>query len=302
MTVEYACVFGIASGIKCLGDGDQVNAFLDGAAVLMIQGKGDRTFWFLFKKLDQKYVYPDAPRFSMDDAKKLCSEMKDVRLYQELCVGDLWRNKQIAAMTALEEGLFKTWFYDRMVLLGDSVHKVSQSFLPGHGVLFAKANNDCHQMTPNFGQGANCAIEDAAALASLLQTLLCGNPTQQPSLVQIRNTLQAYQDKRYPRVRGIYDDSWTVCRIHSRDGLLNKLVGRYYTQWNTSLPANIASKVFVGGETLSFLPVPVRPGRGWQSRSRSGKYGFWSYAVLFVFIAMLAQGFISFSDELLFLE
>lgn len=280
MTVEYACVFGIASGIKCLGDGDQVNAFLDGAAVLMIQGKGDRTFWFLFKKLDQKYVYPDAPRFSMDDAEKLCSEMKDVRLYQELCVGDLWRNKQIAAMTALEEGLFKTWFYDRMVLLGDSVHK----------------------MTPNFGQGANCAIEDAAALASLLQTLLRGNPTQQPSLVQIRNTLQAYQDKRYPRVRGIYDDSWTVCRIHSRDGLLNKLVGRYYTQWNTSLPANIASKVFVGGETLSFLPVPVRPGRGWQSRSRSGKYGVWSYAVLFVFIAMLAQGFISFSDELLFLE
>ena len=157
-------------------------------------------------------------------------------------------------------------------------------------------------MTPNFGQGANCAIEDAAALASLLRTLVRGNPSHQPSLVQIRDTLQAYQDKRYPRVRGIYDDSWTVCRIHSRDGLLNKLVGRYYTQWNTSLPANIASKVFVGGETLSFLPVPVRPGRGWESRSWNGKYGIWSYTVLFVLVALLARGLISYSNKLLSLE
>lgn len=157
-------------------------------------------------------------------------------------------------------------------------------------------------MTPNFGQGANCAIEDAASLASLLRTLLRSNQSHQPSPVQIRDTLQAYQDKRYPRVRGIYDDSWTVCRIHSRDGLLNKLVGRYYTQWNTNLPSNIASKVCAGGETLGFLPVPVRPGRGWESRRRNGGYGVWSYAVLFVFIALLAQGFVSYSDKLLSLE
>lgn len=138
MTVEYVCVFGISSGIKGLGDGEQINAFLDRAAVMMMQGKGDRVFWFIFKKLDQKYIYPDAPRFSMDDAEKLCREMKDVRLYRELCVDDLWRTKQTASMTALEEGLFKTWFYDRMVLLGDSVHKVSQSYLPGHGSCLPK--------------------------------------------------------------------------------------------------------------------------------------------------------------------
>ncbi|KAL4922267.1 hypothetical protein BDW62DRAFT_196954 [Aspergillus aurantiobrunneus] len=273
MTVEYACVFGISSGLKGLEAGEQVNAFLEKAAVMLMQAEGGRVFWFMFKKLDQKYVYPAVPRFSLDDAENLCREMKDVRFYKDLHVRDLWKTREIASMTVLEEGLFKTWMHDRIVLVGDSVHK----------------------MTPNFGQGANSAIEDAAALASLLHRLLRDNHSRHPSPVQIQDTLQKYQSIRYPRVRHIYDLSWAVCRIHCGDGLLYRLLGRYYTPLNANLPANIASKAFADGETLEFLPPPVRSGPGWTGYSRKAKSGSWSYAVILVLIALMVQGIVWYS-------
>jgi FAD dependent monooxygenase len=124
MTVEYACVFGISSGVESLEAGAQINAFLDKAAIMTVHGKDGCVFWFLFKKLDQKHVYPAVPRFSSKDASELCSKMQDVHMYKGLRFGDIWKNSEVVSMTALEEGLFKTWFYDRMVLVGDSAHKV----------------------------------------------------------------------------------------------------------------------------------------------------------------------------------
>lgn len=124
MTVQYACVFGISSGLPSIESGDIINAFLNGTALALIQGKDNRTFWFLTTKLDQKYTYPAVPRFSTNDAAKLCEQMKDLHFNKGLTVGDLWLKRERVSMTALEEGLFKTWFHDRMVLLGDSVHKV----------------------------------------------------------------------------------------------------------------------------------------------------------------------------------
>ncbi|KAL2870492.1 FAD-dependent oxidoreductase [Aspergillus lucknowensis] len=267
MTVEYACVFGISSGVRSLKAGAQINAFLEKAAIITVHGMDGRVFWFLFKKLDRKHVYPAVPRFSTDDAVELCNNVRDVHLYKGLRFGDIWKNREIASMTALEEGLFKSWFYDRMVLVGDSVHK----------------------MTPNFGQGANCSIEDAASLASLLRQLLLENNPRQPADAQIRDALQAYQNMRYPRVRRIYDDSWTVCRFHARDNVLYRLVGRYYTPYAPNLPADLASKAFADGDILQFLPLPVRSGPGWALYGRNAGYTALPYVMLFVMVALVVQ-------------
>ncbi|KAL2857965.1 hypothetical protein BJY01DRAFT_230820 [Aspergillus pseudoustus] len=249
MTVEYACVFGISSGFGCL------------EAVHGIHG---HVSWFLFKKLDRKHVHPDVPRFSSDDVAELCSRMQDVYLYNGLYFGDLWKKSEVASMTALEEGLLKTWFYDdRMVLVGDSAHK----------------------MTPNFGQGANTVIEDAATLASLPHQLLRSTDSRKPSLAQIRNVLREYQDLRYPRVRQIYNDSAVICRFHARDNLLYSLIGRYYTPYSMNLPAELASKAFADGEILRFLPLPDCQGTGWEKYTRKLGGRALPYVVLFVLIA-----------------
>lgn len=136
MTVQYSCVFGISSRIPNLEVHEQINGLFDHLSILTIHGKKGRVFWFIITKLQQKYIYPDVPRFSDKDAAKLIDKLKHVRFFNDVCVGDLWKNREVYSMTALEEGLFKTWFFEHMVLMGDSVHKVCSQLLFPHFVLF----------------------------------------------------------------------------------------------------------------------------------------------------------------------
>ncbi|MCP3167727.1 FAD-dependent monooxygenase [Myxococcus qinghaiensis] len=72
------------------------------------------------------------------------------------------------------------WWRPRVVLLGDAAHAV----------------------TPNLGQGAGLAIEDAAALAQLLATM---GPSDA--------ALARYEGLRRPRAERIRDRSWTLGKV-----------------------------------------------------------------------------------------
>ena len=96
------------------------------------------------------------------------------------------RVKEAIALTAESEILvrpikvgpkLKEWHHDRVVLMGDSAHA----------------------MTPNLGQGACMAIEDAAVLAQVLQ--------QSPSIAA---ALTAYERMRQPRVNQVVTRSYLL--------------------------------------------------------------------------------------------
>ncbi|RAK97742.1 FAD-dependent oxidoreductase [Aspergillus ibericus CBS 121593] len=266
MTVEYACVFGISSAIPGLEISEQINGIFDHLSVLTIHGRHGRIFWFVIQKLDKKYVYPDVPRFSDKDAERLLYRLKHVRFWKDICVGDLWKNREVFSMTALEEGFFETWHYERMVLAGDSVHK----------------------MTPNFGQGANCAFEDAATLSSLLHDLVNVRGVCKPSNAQIEHLLQQYRQTRYARMVGMCRTAASVSRVQARDGFLNTVFGRYWAPYAGNLPADMASKVIADAEVVSFLPLPERTGPGWKKyRRKRTTGGHVGWAVLFFALFVL---------------
>lgn len=93
--------------------------------MITFHGEDGRVFWFMIEKLQQKYVYPDNPRFSTDDAASVCARLSKLSIWRDISVANLWKNRIFVSMTAMEEGLFQTWHFGRIVLLGDSVHKVS---------------------------------------------------------------------------------------------------------------------------------------------------------------------------------
>jgi len=97
----------------------------------------------------------------------------------------------------LEEVRLDTWVNGRVVLLGDAAHA----------------------MTPNMGQGAAMAIEDAYVLASELA-----------ADQSVETALSAYQSRRKPRVDAIQRQSWNFGRVGQWEssaarGVRNALLG-----------------------------------------------------------------------------
>jgi FAD dependent monooxygenase len=126
-------------------------------------------------------------------------------------------------------------------------------------------------MTPNTGQGANCAIEDAATLATLLNNLVDVANAKLPSDAEIEALLQRYRKIRYSRVKSIYKTSRFLVRLQARDGFLKVVFGRYFVPYAGDLPAELGSKAIADGEVVGFLPLPSRSGPGWVDYSSKGR-------------------------------
>ena len=120
-------------------------------------------------------------------------------------------------------------------------------------------------MAPNTGQGANCAIEDAALLTNYLRESI--NKTKgsgKLSNEELNALLERFSQDRVQRLQSIYRLSRVVVRLHARQNLFLRLMGRYYLPYTGDLPADMASKSIADGVYLDFLPLPDRSGPGWK--------------------------------------
>lgn len=98
----------------------------------------------------------------------------------------------------IEDCLVPRWSRGRVVLMGDAAHAV----------------------TPNMGQGAGLAIEDAAALAELLATRGASD-----------ETLVAFETIRRPRARRIHDRSWNLGRAAQLESPVLRAVRDTVVAW-----------------------------------------------------------------------
>ena len=113
-------------------------------------------------------------------------------------------------------------------------------------------------MTPNIGQGANSGIEDAAALSSLIYELVNVQGNTKPPDEVITQLLSHFQASRYSRVEKIYQRSRFGVRLHTRDDLLKRLVGRYVIPLRKNRLGVMASQMIAGGAFVHYLPLPQR--------------------------------------------
>ncbi|KAJ5827572.1 hypothetical protein N7447_004335 [Penicillium robsamsonii] len=271
LVVEYKCVFGISKSIPGLETGEHINRYGDKFSVITFHGKDGRVFWFIIQKLDQAHVYPNVPRYSPDDAANLCGKLADVPILGDICVGDLWDNRVVVSMTALEEGILDTWHFNRIVLLGDSVHK----------------------MTPNIGQGANTAIEDAAALASLIHRLVHVDGISSISDFHVESILRQYRSLRYDPAKSTYERSRFGARFHTRDNWAKAFIGRYVFPFIGGLVERGTANVLARGEMIDFLPFPERSGPGWIQKCPKGqKNPLLRWRLLWIFPLTLCWAFL----------
>jgi FAD dependent monooxygenase len=128
------------------------------------------------------------------------------------------------------------------------------------------------QFAPHIGQGANCAIEDAAQLSNRLRTWLYGcEKDYQPAADDLPEVLARFVEDRLRRLGPVAVAARSAMRLHAREGLISRIRGRYLLPYAGDKPADWASRGIAGGITLDFVEPPARSGPGWIQFSQSGK-------------------------------
>lgn len=86
-----------------------------------------RLFWFLFVNLDKTIYGPELPEYTKEDEEALANEHLDDKIDDTHTFRDLYSTKIASVLTTIPEYVFKKWHFQRIITIGDSAHKASNS-------------------------------------------------------------------------------------------------------------------------------------------------------------------------------
>ncbi|KAL4953547.1 hypothetical protein BDW69DRAFT_200095 [Aspergillus filifer] len=235
-TSDYNCIFAVSRNDLSkpfLPDGMVQNVYYHTYSAVAAAGVHGLVFWFLFVKASTPTRTPNCPRFTDDDAQELIGKYGAAQLGPGYTVRDLWEARVKATMVPLEEGVIKKWSHNRVVLMGDAVHK----------------------STINPGLGGNLAYEGIAHFTNLLVPLLKEHPN--PSTEQLSQLFEEYFERHLPRARTVVNISGRITRYEAQDNWLYTLAARHIVPWiSDATKAQGYASFSNGGPWLDYLPLP----------------------------------------------
>ncbi|KIL83912.1 hypothetical protein FAVG1_12889 [Fusarium avenaceum] len=239
---DYYCTFGVSvyksDDPEFIEGAGHVN-FDHSRSTVVINSSRNKHFWFLIMKFNERKTYPNIPRFGEKDMEKMAAENNGLMVTEHTSFADLWRMRTKCAMVPLEEVVFDVWHANRLVLLGDSAHKV----------------------TPNAGQGGNSAIESAAVLVNLFHEAKTSHGNlENLNTAEITHLFQKYHANRRIPVKEMSQTSAFLTRLHAQDDRMLKVVGRHVFPFlRDDFDLNAVSNYVIGGPTLDFVQVKTKP-------------------------------------------
>lgn len=128
-------------------------------------------------------------------------------------------------------------------------------------------------MTPNLGQGANCAIESAAEMANSLAKALRDDGSK-PAIEDINSALSLYHQKRNVRANLIVKAANKFTRVEALATTGDWVASMFIIPRLGDILADRGAKVQVGATKVDCLPMPKRALEGtmpWSTNSGIGK-------------------------------
>lgn len=161
-------------------------------------------------------------RYSEEQKEEIAQEIADVNVTESVKFKDIWDATEWSFCSGLEEGLAEKWYGERVVLVGDTVHK----------------------MTPNIGLGLNSGWQSAAILTNGLRQLLLRDP--EPSAEALNSVFRGYQDTRKKDA----SDTVGISGLYTRVVAWNNPVWKFADQYVTK---------YIGGDCklLDLLMIPM---------------------------------------------
>lgn len=201
---EYDALFGVSNLEGKPGDygmdvAESNIVFGQGVTKLFFQQQGQQLWAISYK--DKYNQPPKRFKATEEDMRSVAERFADVALNEKVKFKELWEKRTRAGLLTIEEGVLSQWHAGRIVLVGDSAHK----------------------MTADLGIGANIAIEDAVVLCNILHRELNGDRNRRPTAKDINEMFAEYQKKRWNRAKSFTDLSGKVTRANSYDTLIGRL-------------------------------------------------------------------------------
>lgn len=121
----YKGLIGIGKKPQAVSQDQGFKNFRQGRSYLCVGGLDKKFYFNLFVKNDRATQGSSIPRYTEADRDALAATYANDIVYPGLTFGDIYENRICSTLLPLEEGMLETCFYKRIVLVGDSWHKVS---------------------------------------------------------------------------------------------------------------------------------------------------------------------------------
>jgi FAD dependent monooxygenase len=130
MFTQYKGIFGVSDtkNLARMGDAD-VNIIYGHAAGKLLFTQPGQAYWALVYK-DEYSSPPKTWRPDEEEREAVADRFKDIQMTDKLTFEELWKNKSRGGLVNIEEGILDKWHSGRIVLVGDSAHKVRCSHIP----------------------------------------------------------------------------------------------------------------------------------------------------------------------------
>lgn len=131
---DYLCAYGRGDYIKGIPAGAMIERDDDGWA---FQGANhtDQFIWLLSKRVPESQA---KSTYSREDEEVFWADILDEKLYEDVTGRDIWSTRTETGLTMLYQGTAKSWYWDRVVMVGDANHKVRKPSLSATLVLPAE--------------------------------------------------------------------------------------------------------------------------------------------------------------------
>ena len=228
-TTSYRALYGCSNWTKSLDSQTLYEMHGDKTSIQVIPGP-DMTMFVVYERLPA--TTKGSKRYTEDEKLQFAKKVEDLSVSEDVKFRDIWSETTWSYFSGLEEGVAPSWYGDRAVLIGDTVHK----------------------MTPNVGLGLNSGWQSAAVLTNGLHELLSKNP--EPSTDALTQVFKDYQGIRKKNASDMNGISGLYTRVVAWDNPLWKLADQYITPYIGGdcalLDLLLVPLVAKQGNTLSF--------------------------------------------------
>lgn len=235
---EYSCMTGISPSPPGMADKDILRSInYHRSCVVLTQPGAKLCWWLAFFKNERPLSRPNIPRYTIDDHETILKRYGSDRIGAST-LNEIYETAHHKVLVPVEEFTLEKWYFKRIVLLGDS----------------------CHKIHPIIGQGANQAIESAACLADLLRGVALEN--SHGSNDAIGHAFNQYHAIRYNRALSVMHAGRFAQCIDSLDTWWFKYLALYKVikkPIGSGLLPSFANMV-LPAVSLKGLPQPQHPG------------------------------------------